>query len=97
MLVHDCAMRIREQPALRAATPDRKGAVPMPTMKSSPIIEFIATPAARKSPATVRSGPHSGHDPDNYLLSYWLACPACGSEVYSQTPILSCPSCHRPA
>lgn len=62
-------------------------------MRDDVVIELIASPAVRKAP--VRSAPQTGHDPKNYLLSYWLHCPACGCEAYSQTPILSCPSCGR--
>jgi hypothetical protein len=44
---------------------------------------------------SVRNGPHSGCDSDNYALSYWLKCPACGCEGFSQVPFVSCPCCHK--
>jgi hypothetical protein len=66
----------------------------MPNTKiaNDTIIEIITAPAGRKPPQ-IRNAPHVGHNPGMALGWFWLC--VCGSEVFSATPITSCPSCHR--
>lgn len=67
--------------------------MPIFNPKSKDIVLEPSPPSGRKPPAPVRSAPRIGHEANIGLGYFW--CCVCGSEIYSETPITSCPACHR--